>query len=160
MGFIKSIQFVQMGATRFKNTRRLRGHISSGNGRISKHRKSPGGRGLAGGMHHERIMMNKYHQGYFGKKGIRVFHKQNNWKWAPIVNTDKLWSLVGGTDALKAAQKQKGKAAVIDVTKLGYLKVLGKGTMPKCPVIVKAKLFSKTAEKRIKEAGGACVLVC
>jgi large subunit ribosomal protein L27Ae len=31
--------------------------------------------------------------------------------------------------------------------------------MPKIPVIVKAKEFSKTAEKRIKEAGGACVLV-
>jgi len=31
--------------------------------------------------------------------------------------------------------------------------------MPKTPVIVKAKLFSKTAEKRIKAAGGACVLV-
>ena len=42
----------------------------------------------------------------------------------------------------------------------GYYKVLGKGVrLPKIPVIVKAKLFSKTAEKRIKEAGGACVLV-
>ena len=41
----------------------------------------------------------------------------------------------------------------------GYFKVLGKGVLPKIPVIVKAKLFSKTAEKRIKEAGGACVLV-
>ena len=44
----------------------------------------------------------------------------------------------------------------------GFFKVLGKGTaagLPMQPVIVKAKLFSKTAEKRIKEAGGACVLV-
>ena len=41
----------------------------------------------------------------------------------------------------------------------GYFKVLGKGTLPKIPVIVKAKLFTKTAEKRIKEAGGVCVLV-
>ena len=48
---------------------------------------------------------------------------------------------------------------MIDVTKSGYFKVLGKGVLPKIPVIVKAKLFSKTAEKRIKEAGGACVLV-
>merc|ERR1712159_530343 len=157
MGFIKSIQFRQMGCTRFKNTRRLRGHISSGNGRIGKHRKSPGGRGLAGGMHHERIMMNKYHSGYFGKCGIRVFHAQGNWKWAPVINTDKLWSLVGEDVRLNAA-KNKKTAPVIDVSKHGYVKVLGKGTMPKIPVIVKAKLFSKTAEKRIKEAGGACVL--
>ncbi|GFR65491.1 60S ribosomal protein L27a-like [Elysia marginata] len=40
----------------------------------------------------------------------------------------------------------------------GYYKVLGKGHLPKRPVIVKAKFFSKTAEKRIKEVGGACVL--
>jgi large subunit ribosomal protein L27Ae len=36
--------------------------------------------------------------------------------------------------------------------------VLGKGALPKVPFIVKAKVFSKLAEKRIKEAGGACVL--
>lgn len=41
----------------------------------------------------------------------------------------------------------------------GYYKVLGKGHLPKQPVIVKAKFFSKTAEKRIKDVGGACVLV-
>ena len=41
----------------------------------------------------------------------------------------------------------------------GFFKVLGKGALPKIPLIVKAKLFSKTAEKRIKEAGGVCVLV-
>ena len=48
---------------------------------------------------------------------------------------------------------------MIDVTKSGYFKVLGKGVLPKVPVIVRAKLFSKSAEKRIKEAGGACELI-
>lgn len=32
-----------------------------------KHRKHPGGRGNAGGEHHHRINMDKYHPGYFGK---------------------------------------------------------------------------------------------
>ncbi len=41
----------------------------------------------------------------------------------------------------------------------GYYKVLGKGHLPKQPVIVKAKFFSKTAEEKIKDVGGACVLV-
>jgi large subunit ribosomal protein L27Ae len=36
--------------------------------------------------------------------------------------------------------------------------VLGKGQLPAQPVVVKAKFFSKLAEKKIKEAGGACVL--
>merc|ERR1719163_2614637 len=147
-----------MGTTRLKKIRKLRGHISCGNGRIGKHRKSPGGRGLAGGMHHERIMMNKYHPGYYGKIGMRVFNLQRNWKYCPTINTDKLWSLVS-EETRKAAASSKDKAPVIDVTKAGYFKVLGKGNLPKIPVVVKAKLFTKTAEKRIKEAGGACVLV-
>ena len=142
---------------RLKKTRKMRAHVSHGHGRVGKHRKSPGGRGLAGGMHHERTLMNKYHPGYYGKLGMRTFHMQRNWKFCPTVNTDKLWSLVSEQTRL-LAQKSSGKAPVIDVTNSGYFKVLGKGTLPKIPVIVKAKLFSKTAEKRIKEAGGACVL--
>ena len=41
--------------------------MSAGHGRIGKHRKHPSGRGNAGGQHHHRIMMDKYHPGYFGK---------------------------------------------------------------------------------------------
>jgi len=37
--------------------------------------------------------------------------------------------------------------------------VIGKGRLPNQPVVVKAKLFSKTAERRIKAVGGACILV-
>ncbi|OWM83036.1 hypothetical protein CDL15_Pgr016518 [Punica granatum] len=41
----------------------------------------------------------------------------------------------------------------------GYFKVLGKGILPEQqPIVVKAKLVSKTLEKKIKEAGGAVVL--
>ena len=49
--------------------RKKRGHVSAGHGRIGKHRKHPGGRGMAGGQHHHRIAMDKYHPGYFGKVG-------------------------------------------------------------------------------------------
>lgn len=41
----------------------------------------------------------------------------------------------------------------------GYYKVLGKGHLPKQPLIVKAKFFSRKAELKIKEVGGACVLI-
>jgi hypothetical protein len=40
----------------------------------------------------------------------------------------------------------------------GYFKVLGKGLLPKQPVIVKAKFFSKSAERKIKAVGGVAVL--
>ena len=57
--------------TRFRKTRKMRGEICMGYGRVGKHRKHPSGRGNAGGMHHHRIMMDKYHPGYFGKVGMR-----------------------------------------------------------------------------------------
>ena len=41
----------------------------------------------------------------------------------------------------------------------GYYKVLGKGVLPKQPVIVKARFFSRKAETKIKAVGGTCVLV-
>ena len=53
----------------------------------------------------------------------------------------------------------KDNAPLIDVTQFGYFKVLGKGLLPEGkPVVLKAKLVSKNAEKKIKEAGGAVVL--
>lgn len=36
--------------------------------------------------------------------------------------------------------------------------VLGKGELPKKQVVVKARFFSKLAEKKIKDVGGACLL--
>jgi ribosomal protein L15 len=71
---------------------------------------------MAGGMHHMRINMNKYHPGYFGKKGMRHFRLQRNQHFSPSVNIDKLWSLVSEQTRAKA-QASKDKAAVIDVTK-------------------------------------------
>jgi len=58
-----------------------------------------------------------------------------------------------------AAAKNKSQAPVIDVSQSGYFKVLGKGQLPEQPVVVKAKYFSKLAESKIKEVGGACVLI-
>ena len=143
--------------TRFKKSRRMRGSVSFGHGRIGKHRKHPGGRGNAGGLLHHRTLFDKYHPGYFGKVGMRVFHLKKNIYFRPCINLDKLLSLVP-KDALDKAKTEKDKALTIDVTKYGYYKVLGKGKLS-IPVVVKAKFFSREAEIRIKEAGGACVLI-
>ncbi|XP_077268055.1 ribosomal protein L27A [Temnothorax americanus] len=144
-------------STHKKKTRKLRGHVSHGHGRVGKHRKHPGGRGNAGGMHHHRINFDKYHPGYFGKLGMRNYHLRRNTKWCPTINLDKLWTLVSEQTRLKYKDVE-GKAPVIDLVKAGYYKLLGKGRLPKQPVIVKAKFFSKQAEDKIKAVGGACVL--
>ena len=144
--------------TRFKKTRKMRGEVQMGYGRIGKHRKHPGGRGLAGGQHHHRIMMDKYHPGYFGKVGMRVFHLKKNIHYRPIINLDKILTLVPKDVVEKAKTSNSDEKLTIDVTKYGYYKVLGKGILP-FAIIVKAKFFSKEAEKRLKDIGGAAVLI-
>ncbi|KAB5533393.1 ribosomal protein L18e/L15P [Coniochaeta sp. 2T2.1] len=115
-----------------------RGHVSAGKGRVGKHRKHPGGRGLAGGQHHHRTNMDKYHPGYFGK----------------------LWSLVPAEEReAYLAGKKTDTLPVIDLLPLGYSKVLGKGRLPEVPLIVRARWVSKLAEEKIVAAGGVVELV-
>merc|ERR1711976_505074 len=142
---------------RLKKNRKKRGHVSAGHGRVGKHRKHPGGRGKAGGQHHHRINFDKYHPGYFGKVGMRYFHKTQQKFHCPTVNVETLWSLV--SEKTRTQNAGSDKVPVIDVTRAGYFKVLGKGLLPKQPMIVKAKFFSRIAEEKIKAVGGACVLV-
>ncbi|QRV90877.1 ribosomal proteins 50S-L15, 50S-L18e, 60S-L27A [Ceratobasidium sp. AG-Ba] len=122
--------------THLSKTRKHRGHVSAGHGRVGKHRKHPGGRGLAGGQHHHRTNFDKYHPGYFGK----------------------LWSLVPAEEK-KDLKEDSEVVPVIDVLQHGYGKVLGKGQLPKLPFIVKARFVSAKAEAKIKEAGGVVSLV-
>ncbi|KAI3641388.1 hypothetical protein MIR68_000518 [Amoeboaphelidium protococcarum] len=149
--------------THLKKNRKKRGHVSAGHGRVGKHRKHPGGRGLAGGMHHERTNMDKFHPGYFGKVGMRYFHKTNNQYWCDTINLDKLWSLVPAEARDKyvsaGAKPSDSNVPIIDTLKAGYGKVLGNGKLPQVPLVVKARYFSRQAELKIKAAGGACVLV-
>ncbi|KAL8695371.1 MAG: hypothetical protein Q9219_001463 [cf. Caloplaca sp. 3 TL-2023] len=146
--------------TRATKTRKHRGHVSAGHGRIGKHRKHPGGRGMAGGQHHHRTNLDKYHPGYFGKVGMRYFHKTQNQFWKPVINLDKLWSLIPLEKRDEYLADKKGDTApVLDLLPLGYSKVLGKGRIPEIPLVVKARYFSKEAERKIKESGGVVELV-
>ncbi|XP_045716385.1 60S ribosomal protein L27a-like [Phyllostomus hastatus] len=145
--------------SRVRKTRKLQGYVSHGHSRISKHRKHPGGRGNAGGLHHHRINFDKYHPSYFDKVGMRHCHLKKNQSFCPTVNLDKLWTLVSEQTRVNAAKNKTGAVPIIDVVRWGYYKVLGKGKLPKQPVIVKAKFFSRRAEEKIKSVGGACVLV-
>ncbi len=69
-----------------------------------------------------------------------------------------MWSLLSQRTQEKYSEEAT-VAPVVNVVRSGYFKVLGKGVLPKQPLIVKAKFFSRKAEEKIKAAGGACVLV-
>ena len=146
---------------RLKANRKKRGHVSAGNGRIGKGRKHPGGHGNAGVQHHHRINFDKYHPGYIGKVGMRhfCFRKNKYVEKLSKVNVEKLWAILG-EDSYKSwkAKKDSGKAPVIDCTKAGFFKVLGKGPLPQIPIVVKARFFSRKAEMKINAVGGVCLL--
>ncbi|KAF5343694.1 hypothetical protein D9757_010218 [Collybiopsis confluens] len=100
----------------------------------------------------------KYHPGYFGKVGMRHFHLTHNQYWRPIINVDKLWSLVPEEEK-KGLKENSEVVPVIDTLRHGYAKILGNGQLPKLPFIVKARFVSEIAERKIKEAGGVVSLV-
>ena len=89
---------------------------------------------------------------------MRYFHKTQNKFHCPTVNIDAIWSLVSEQTRTHYADKKEGPVPVIDAVQAGFYKVLGKGNLPKQPVIVKARFFSRRAEDKIKAAGGTCVL--
>eukprot|EP01060_Flectonema_neradi_P033519 TRINITY_DN564_c1_g1_i2.p1 TRINITY_DN564_c1_g1~~TRINITY_DN564_c1_g1_i2.p1 ORF type:complete len:145 (+),score=31.93 TRINITY_DN564_c1_g1_i2:43-477(+) len=140
--------------TALRKNRKKRGHVSAGHGRVGKHRKHPSGRGNAGGQHHHRIWFDKYHPGYFGKVGMRHFHYKKNPMVKPTCNVNQLNSMIPEKDVAAATGK---KVPVVDLTSQGIFKLLGKGFITK-PVIVKARFISRIAEKKLKKAGGACVV--
>ncbi|KDE07569.1 hypothetical protein MVLG_02238 [Microbotryum lychnidis-dioicae p1A1 Lamole] len=144
--------------TRFSKTRKHRGHVSAGHGRVGKHRKHPGGRGLAGGQHHHRTNFDKYHYGYFGKVGMRHFHKNKAALWRPVVNCDKLASLIPEAQR-KGLSTDSAVVPVVDTLAAGYGKVLAKGRLPAFPIILKARYVSRRAEQKIVEAGGVVSIV-
>ncbi|XP_059560892.1 large ribosomal subunit protein uL15-like [Myotis daubentonii] len=90
-----------------------------------------------------------------GKVGMRHYRLKRNQSFCP---TDKLWTLVSEQTRVNAAKSKTGAAPIIDVVRSGYYKVLGKGKLPKQPVIVKTKFFSRRAEEKIRGVGGTCVL--
>ena len=57
---------------------------------------------------------------------MRRFHLTQNALWRPIINVDKLWTLVSDEDKATIA-KSKDLVPVIDTLQHGYGKVLGNG---------------------------------
>ena len=70
-------------------------------------------------------MMDKYHPGYFGV-GMRYFHKLRNHYARPVINLDKVWTLIG-EEKREACAKSRARPC-IDLTDFGIFKLLGRGS--------------------------------
>lgn len=82
---------------------------------------------------------------------MRKFRDTKSKNYCPSMNIDEIKNFMEKSNSCDAE--------VIDITRWGFFKLLGKGKLPKKPIIIKAKIFSKKAQTKIVKAGGLCILV-
>ena len=138
-----------MVVRRDRKVRRQRGSRLYGWGTIGQHRKSGmrGGFGNAGLHKHKWSWAVKYGKDHYGKDGfvrpVAVLEE------ASAINVGSLQSLIEG----KVVEKDGKGRAMIDLSSLGYDKLLGGGKID-FPVVVKASKFTELAKKKVADAGG------
>jgi large subunit ribosomal protein L27Ae len=89
---------------------------------------------------------------------MRHFHLQRNHEWKPILNIDKLITLIPEEHREKYTNAASDTAPVLNLLDRGYAKLLGKGRIT-FPVVIRARYVSFEAEKKIIDAGGVIKLV-
>ncbi|MDR1722106.1 MAG: 50S ribosomal protein L15 [Methanobrevibacter sp.] len=134
---------------------KLRGSRSNGGGCTKKRRGAghKGGKGKAGGKKHHKTWLIKYDPNHYGKYGFK--RPQSAVKKVNPVNLDYLDGKAKKLLSDGIATKE-GDSIVIDVTTLGYNKVLANGKLL-TPLIIKSPSFSKSAEEKIEAAGGEAI---
>lgn len=140
-----------------KKIRKQRGSRSVGGGCTKKRRGAGhrGGRGLAGGNKHLKSWMVINDPNHFGKYGFKRPQKTVQ-KFNPI-NLSTINDNVEKYLDAEIATKEDGQI-VIDVTELGYNKVLGKGSLSEA-ITIRAPQFSKSAVAKIEDAGGVAEII-
>jgi len=128
---------------KLRKIRKFRGSRTVGYGRIGQHRDS-------GSKGHRKVGRHKHlwsyvvtkEPDYFGKNGFtspQSLHRHEN-----TINLKKVEEI---------AQTSQGEKPQIDLTALGYTKLLGTGKVTK-PLTVQVSSYSKSAAEKIKKAGG------
>jgi large subunit ribosomal protein L15 len=131
---------------KLRKIRKFRGSRTVGYGRIGQHRDS-------GSKGHRKVGRHKHlwsyvvtkEPDYFGKNGFtspQSLHRHEN-----TINLKKLEEIV---------QTSQQENPQIDLTALGYTKLLGTGKVTK-PLTVQVSSYSKSAAEKIKKAGGEIV---
>lgn len=143
---------------RERKSRKLRGWRVHSWGRVGQHRGrgQRGGGGKIGLLKHKKGLLLKLTNGelypLIGKHG---FYRPG--REVRVINVGELNHVVDSLIKSGSLAKE-GDRYVLDLTSLGYDKLLGEGKLSK-PVIVKVKAASVKAIKAVKEAGGEVILV-
>ncbi len=133
-------------ATRLRKTRKHRGSRNHGWGQVAQHRASghKGGLGNAGLLKHHFSTMLKEDPDHFGHDSTHPPHPNIIKKWTSIRDLDDLFAKSG---------TKEGEKNIIDLTTLGYAKLLGGGQL-KNAYVVKIKQSTASAKEKVKQAGG------
>jgi large subunit ribosomal protein L15 len=128
---------------KLRKHRRMRGSRTQGYGRIGQHRDSgsKGARKVGRHKHLWSLVCNEKVP-YFGKHGFhspQALHHKGN-----VINLTKL-------DQLVTTETN------INLTSMGYTKLLGTGKITKA-LIITIPTASKTAQEKIKQAGGKLII--
>lgn len=123
---------------KLRKIRKFRGTRTIGYGRIGQHRDS-GSKGNRKVGRHKHLWSKVVtsEPDYFGKSGFtspQSLHRKEK-----IINLSKLDQMAQGSQ--------------INLTELGYTKLLGTGRITK-PLTVEVEAYSKSAAEKVKEAGG------
>ena len=138
-----------------RKNNKMRGSRSIGGGCSKKRRGAghKGGKGKAGMDKHHWTWTVKNDPDHFGKYGFkrpRKMVKRQNAVNLSYLNDNSENFLV------KGIATKEGNSIIIDVTDLGYDKVLGKGKLFK-PLKIKSPMFSVSAKNKIQETGGEAI---
>jgi large subunit ribosomal protein L15 len=140
-----------------KKIRKLRGSRSVGGGCTKKRRGAGhrGGRGNAGLNKHHKTWMVINDPKHFGKYGFtRPTKTIQQFKPINLLDID---NNIEKYLADNVAVEEDGQI-VLDVTQLGYNKVLAKGSLS-TSLVIKSPKFSKGAIEKIEEVGGIAEII-
>jgi large subunit ribosomal protein L15 len=131
---------------KLRKIRKFRGSRTQGYGRIGQHRDSGSkGHRKVGRHKHLWSYVVTHEPDYFGKNGFtspQSLHRHEN-----TINLKKLEELA------QTSQQQKPQ---INLTALGYTKLLGTGKVTR-PLTIQVDSCSKSAAEKIKKAGGEII---
>ena len=146
-----------MVVRREKKSRSLRGWRTHGWGRVGQHRRSGGrgGRGHAGYHKHYWTWVVKYAPDWFGKHGFT--------RHPSIVPEPRCINVKDVDENLdlwvkKGIASLKGDTYEVDLTKLGFTKLLGTGRITK-KVLIKTVDATENAIKKVRQVGGEVILI-
>ncbi len=137
-------------ATRLRKSRRQRGTRFCGWGQIGQHRASGSRGGVGGAGKHKHFFIRTVIEepDHFGHEQFHALRKSDVSKWVNLKDLNQL---------MKYSKSTEDGKIILDLTELGYGKLLGVGQVD-AVFTIKVEKVSKSAKDKIIQAGGEVLI--